>query len=218
MKKWVVQTAAVCAMLLAVRPCPLRGNLWDYYAIIQAGGMVQDVSRIENEAQDYLRNLNKLNFVTSSVMSARQKFIAWQSLEKTFGDGSGVPAYVPRRSTDSPDIRREIARYAENLPRTPIGASLRDYLRRQQKRDQVILAYSARLRAAAQAAGRSSLPLDACAALGNSLRGFGYDNRLLQINEEAEADLAQGVERDAQLKVRESRLFRQEADAPWRHD
>jgi hypothetical protein len=183
--------------------------------IIQAGGQVQDVSRIENEAEQYVQNLNKLNLVASAIGSAREKFVAWQAMEKTIGDGSGVPAYIPNQIAASSRMQQEIACYAEDLPHTPEGACLQDYLQRQRQRDQVIQAYSARLRGQAQAAGRSSLNLEQCAALGNSLDNIGYDNRLLHINEEAEANFVRSIERDAQLKMREYRLLRQESNAAW---
>jgi hypothetical protein len=136
-------------------------------------------------------------------------------MEKTIGDGSGVPAYIPNQIAASAKMQQEIAGYAEDLPHTPEGACLQNYLQRQRQRDQVIQAYSARLRAQAQAAGQSLLTLEQCAALGNSLAGLGYDNRLLQINEKAESNSVKGIERDARLKMREYRLFRQESDAVW---
>jgi hypothetical protein len=176
---------------------------------------VQDVSRIENEAGQYVQNLNKLNLVASAIGSAREKFVAWQAMEKTIGDGSGVPACIPSQIAASAKMQQEIARCAEDLPHTPEGSCLQDFLQRQRQRDQVIQAYSARLRAQAQAAGQSSLTLEQCAALRNSLAGLGCDNRLLQINEEAEANSVKGIERDDQLKMREYRLFRQESDATW---
>jgi hypothetical protein len=215
MKTRAFKVSAVCATLLVILPGSSRGNLWDYYAIIAAGGQVQDLSRIENEARQYVQNLNKLNLVNSAIGSAREKFVAWQAMEKTIGGGSGVPAYIPNQIAASPKIQLEVARYAENLPHTPEGAYLQDYLQRQCQRDQVIQAYSTRLRAQAQAAGQSSLTLKQCAALGNSLANLGCDNRLLQINEEAEADSVKSIERDAQSKMREYRLSRQESDASW---
>jgi hypothetical protein len=205
----------ICATLLVILPGASRANWWGYYAIIQAGGQVQDVSRIENGAQQYVQNLNKLNLMNSALGSAREKFMAWQAMEKTIGDGSGVPAYLPDQVAASAKMQQEIACYADDLPHTPEGACLQAYLQRQCQRDQVIQAYSARLRARARAAGQSSLTLEQCAATGNSLADLGYDNRLLQINEEAEADSVKGIERDAQLKMREYRLFRQESDAAW---
>src|ERR1017187_1621221 len=102
--------AAVGAMLLVILPGPLRANWWDYYVIIQAGGQVQDVSRMENEAQQYVQNLNKLNLVASAIGSARKKFVAWQAMEKTIGDGSGVPAYIPSQIAASSKMQQEIAR------------------------------------------------------------------------------------------------------------
>jgi hypothetical protein len=215
MKIKALKTTVIGATLLAILPGSSRADWWDYYVIIQAGGQVQDVSRIENEAGQYVQNLNKLNLVASAIDSAREKFVAWQSMEKTIGDGSGVPAYIPNQIAASAKMQEEIARYAENLPHTPEGACLQDYLQRQRQRDQVIQAYSARLRAQAQAAGQTSLTLEQCAALRNSLAGLGCDNRLLQINEEAEANSVKSVERDDQLKMREYRLFRQESDATW---
>ncbi len=215
MKPHALNAAAVCAALLVILPGSSRANWWDYYVIIQAGGQVQDVSRIENEARQYVQDLNKLNLVASAIGSAREKFVAWQAMEKTIGDGSGVPAYIPNQIAAAPIMQQEIARYAENLPDTPEGVYLQGYLQRQRQRDQVIQAYSARLRAQAQAAGQSSLTLEQCAALGNSLANLGYDNRLLQINEEAEANSVKSIERDDQLKMREYRLFRQESDATW---
>jgi hypothetical protein len=209
------KTIVIGATLLVILPGSSRANWWDYYVIIQAGGQVQDVSRIENETRQYVQNLNKLNLVVSAIGSAREKFVAWQAMEKTIGDGSGVPAYIPSQIAASPVMQQEIARYAENLPHTPEGACLQDYLRRQCQRDQVIQAYSARLRVQAQAAGQSSLTLEQCAAMGNSLANLGYDNRLLHINEEAEANSVKGIERDAQLKMREYRLLSQESDAIW---
>ena len=215
MKINVPKTAVIGAILLVILPGSSRANGWDYYVIIQAGGQVQDVSRIENEARQYVQNVNKLNLVASATGSAREKFVAWQAMEKTIGDGSGVPAYIPNQIAASPAMQQEIARYAEDLPHTPEGACLQGYLQRQRQRDQVIQAYSARLRAQAQAAGQSSLTLEQCAATGNSLANLGYDNRLLQINEEAEANSVEGMERDDLLKMREYRLFRQESDATW---
>jgi hypothetical protein len=215
MKTHAVKVAAVCVMSLVILPGSARANLWDYYVIIQAGGQVQDVSRIENEAGQYVQNLNKLNLVASATGSAREKFVAWQAMEKTIGDGSGVPAYIPSQIAASTEIQQEITRYADDLPHTPEGAYLQDYLQRQRRRDQVIQAYSARLRAEAQAAGQSSLTLEQCAALRNSLADLGCDNRLLQINEEAEASSVKSIERDDQLKMREYRSFRQESDATW---
>ena len=215
MKIYALKTTVIGATLLAILPGSSRANAWDYFAIIQAGGQVQDVSRIENEAGQYVQNLNKLNLVASAIGSARQKFVAWQAMEKTIGDGSGVPAFIPNQIPASTEMQREIARYAEDLPHTPAGACLQDYLQRQRQRDQVIQAYSARLRAQAQAAGQSSLTLEQCAAVRNSLAGLGCDNRLLQINEEAEANSVKGIERDDQLKMREYRMLRQESDAIW---
>jgi hypothetical protein len=215
MKIHAFKLAAVCAMLLIILPGSSRANWWDYYVIIQAGGQVQDVSRIEDEARQYVQNLNKLNLIASATGSAREKFVAWQAMEKTIGDGSGVPAYIPSQIAASPAMQQEIARYAEDLPHTPEGACLQDYLQRQRQRDQVIQAYSARLRAQAQAAGQSSLTLEQCAVTGNSLANLGCDNRLLHINEEAESNSVKGIERDAQLKMREYRLLRQESDAIW---
>jgi hypothetical protein len=215
MKIHALKLAAVGVTLLVALPGASRANWWDYYVIIQAGGQVQDVSRIENEAGQYVQNLNKLNLVASAAGSAREKFVAWQAMEKTIGDGSGVPAYIPSQIAATPAMQQEIARYAEDLPRTPEGACLQGYLQRQRQRDQVIRAYSARLRAQAQAAGQSSLTLEQCAATGNSLANLGYDNRLLHINEEAESNSVQGIERGAQLKMREYRLLRQESDAIW---
>jgi hypothetical protein len=209
------KTTVLGAMLLVILPDSSRANWWDYYVIIQAGGQVQDVSRIENEARQYVQNWNKLNLVASAIGSAREKFVAWQAMEKTIGDGSGVPAYIPGQLAASSKMQQEIDRYAGNLPDTPEGAGLRNYLKRQRQRDQVIQAYSARLRAQAQAAGRTSLTLGQCAALGNSLADLGYDNRLLQINAEAEANSVKGLEWDAQLKMREYRRLRQESDATW---
>jgi hypothetical protein len=209
------KTIAICAMLLVILPGSSRANWWDYYVIIQAGGQVQDVSRMENEARQYVQDLNKLNLVASTIGSAREKFVAWQAMEKTIGDGSGVPVYIPSQIAASSKMQQEIDRYAQNLPDTPEGAYLQDYLRRQRQRDQVIQAYSARLRVQAQTAGQSSLTLEQCAALGNALADLGYDNRLLQINEEAEANSVKGIERDDQLKMREYRLLRQESDATW---
>jgi hypothetical protein len=211
----VPRTIAICAMLIVILPGPSRANWWDYYVIIQAGGQVQDVSRIENDARQYVQNLNKLNLVNSAIGSARERLVAWQAMEKTVGDGSGVPAYIPDQVAASPKMQQEIACYAENLPHTPEGAYLQDYLKRQRQRDQAIQAYSARLRAQAQVAGQSSLNLEQCAALGNSLANLGYDNRLLHINEEAEANSVKSLERDDQLKMREYRLSRQESDAAW---
>jgi hypothetical protein len=215
MKINVPKTIAGCAMFLVILPGSSRANWWDYYVIIQAGGQVQDVSRIENEAGQYVQNLNKLNLVASAVGGAREKFVAWQAMERTIGDGSGVPAYTPNQLAASLKMQQEIARYAEDLPHTPEGACLQGYLQRQRQRDQVIQAYSARLRAQAQATGQSSLTLEQCAATGNSLADLGYDNRLLHINEEAEANSVKSIERDAQLKMREYRLSRQESDAAW---
>jgi hypothetical protein len=209
------KTIAICVTLLVVLPGASRANWWDYYVIIQAGGQVQDVSRIEDEARQYVQNVNKLNLVASATGSAREKFVAWQAMEKTIGDGSGVPAYIPNQIAAAPAMQQEIARYAEDLPHTPEGACLQGYLQRQRQRDQVIQAYSARLRAQAQAAGQSSLTLEQCAAMRNSLANLGYDNRLLHINEAAEAKSVKGIERDAQLKMREYRLLRQESDATW---
>jgi hypothetical protein len=215
MKIYAPKATVIGVTLLVILPGAARANLWDYYVIIQAGGQVQDVSRIENEAGQYVQNLNKLNLVASAIGSAREKFVAWQAMEKTIGDGSGVPAYIPNQIAASTKIQQEIARYAEDLPHTPEGVYLQDYLQRQRRRDQVVQAYSARLRAQAQAAGQSSLTLEQCAALRNSLADLGCDNRLLQINEEAEANSVKSVERDDQLKKREYRLFRQESDAAW---
>jgi hypothetical protein len=209
------KTIVICAALFVILPGPSWANWWDYYVIIQAGGQVQDVSRIENEAGQYVQNLNKLNLINSSVGSAREKFVAWQAMEKTIGDGSGVPAYVPNQVAASAKMQQEISLYAENLPQTPEGGRLRDYLQRQRQRDQVIQAYSARLRAQARATGQSSLTLEQCAALGNSLANLGCDNRLLQINEAAESNSMKSMEREGQLKMREYRLFRQESDAAW---
>jgi hypothetical protein len=209
------KTTVIGAMLLVILPGSSRANGWDYYVIIQAGGQVQDISRIENEAGQYVQNLNKLNLVASAIGSAREKFVAWQAMEKTIGDGSGVPACIPNQIAASTKMQLEIARYAEDLPHTPEGACLQNYLQRQRQRDQVIQAYSARLRAQARAAGQSSLTLEQCAALNNSLAGLACDNRLLQITEEAEAGSVKGMERDDQLKMREYRLFRQESDAAW---
>ena len=218
MKPNAFKAAVICAtVLLFVWPFSSRGNLWDYYAIIAAGGQVQDISRMENEARQYVQNLNKLNLMNSAIGSAREKFVAWQAMEKTIGDGSGVPACIPNQIAASPKTQREIARYAENLPDTPEGAYLHGYLQRQRQRDRMIQAYSARLRIQARAAGQSSLTLEQCAALGNSLADLGYDNRLLQINEEAEANSVKSIERDDQLKMREYRLSRQESDAAWPH-
>ena len=215
MKTDALKAATLGAALFIVLLCSSRGNLWDYYVIIEAGGQVQDLSRIENEARQYVQNLNKLNLINSTVGSAREKFVAWQAMEKTMGDGSGVPAYIPNQIAASPEIQQEIAQYAENLPQTQEGAYLQDYLQRQQQRDQMIQAYSARLRAQASAAGQSSLTLEQCAALGHSLADLGYDNRLLQINEEAEANSVKSIERDDQLQMREYHLSRQESDATW---
>jgi hypothetical protein len=215
MKTRTLKMAAVCAALLVTLPGSSRANWWDYYVIIQAGGQVQDVSRIENEAGQYVQNLNKLNLTASAAGSAREKFVAWQAMEKTIGDGSGVPAYIPSQIAASSKMQQEIACYADDLPHTPEGAGLQDYLQRQRRRDQVIQAYSARLRAQAQAAGKPSLTLEQCAALDNSLANLGYDNRLLHINEEAESNSVKSVEREAQLKMREYRLLRQESDAAW---
>jgi len=215
MKVNVPKTAAVYAALLFILPGSSHANWWDYYVIIQAGGQVQDISRIENDARQYVQNLNKLNLIASAIGSARDKFVAWQAMEKTIGDGNGVPAYIPNQIAASAKMQQEIACYAEDLPHTPEGAGLQDYLQRQRQRDQVIQAYSARLRAQAQAAGQSSLTLEQCAALGNSLANLGYDNRLLHINEEAESNSVKSIERDDQLKMREYRLFRQESDATW---
>jgi hypothetical protein len=209
------KTIVICAALLFLLPHSSRANWWDYYVIIQAGGQVQDVSRIENEARQYVQNLNKLNLMNSAIGSAREKFVAWQAMEKTIGDGSGVPAYIPGQVAASSKMQQEINCYAENLPHTPESAYLQDYLQRQRQRDQVLQAYSARLRAQAQVAGQSSLNLEQCAALGNSLANLGYDNRLLHINEEAEANSVKSLERDDQLKMREYRLSRQESDAAW---
>jgi hypothetical protein len=209
------KTTVICATLLVMWPGSSRANGWGYYAIIQAGGQVQDVSRIENGAQQYVQNLNKLNLMNSALGSAREKFVAWQAMEKTIGDGSGVPAYLPDQVAASAKMQQEIACYADDLPHTPEGACLQAYLQRQRQRDQVIQAYSARLRAQARASGQSSLTLEQCAATGNSLANLGYENRLLQINEEAEANSVKGIEREAQLKMREYRLFRQECDAAW---
>jgi hypothetical protein len=209
------KTAVIGAMLLVILPGSSRANWWDYYVIIQAGGQVQDVSRLENEAGQYVQNLNKLNLVASAIGSAREKFVAWQAMEKTIGDGSGVPACIPNQIAASTKMQQEIACYAKDLPHTPEGACLQDFLQRQRQRDQVIQAYSARLRAQARAAGQSSLTLEQCAALRNSLAGLGCDNRLLQVNEEAEANSVKSMERDDQLKMREYRLFRQESDATW---
>jgi hypothetical protein len=215
MKTRGLKATLVWATLLVNLPGSSRANWWGYYAIIQAGGQVQDIARIENEAWQYVQNLNKLNLVASATGSAREKFVAWQAMEQTIGDGRGVPVYVPSQIAASSKMQQEIACYAENLPHTPEGAWLHDYLNRQRRRDQAIRAYSARLRAQAQAAGRSSLTLEQCAALGRSLANLGYDNRLLQINAEAEAGSVKGIEREAQLKMREYRLFRQESDAAW---
>jgi hypothetical protein len=215
MKTSVLKTAVICAALGIILPGASRGNLWDYYVIIAAGGQVQDISRIENEAQQYEQNLNKLNLINSANGDARQKFVAWQAMEKTFGDGSGVPAYIPSQIAASQKTQQEIAQYAENLPHTPQGAYLQDYLQRQQQRDLMIQAYSARLRAQATAAGQPTLTLQQCAALSNSLAGLGYDNRILQINEEAEANSVKSIERNDQMKMREYRLSRQESDAAW---
>jgi len=209
------KTIVIGATLLVILPGSSRANWWDYYIIIQAGGQVQDISHVENEAEQYVQNLNKLNLVASTIGSAREKFVAWQAMEKTIGDGSGVPAYIPSQIAASSKMRQEIACYAEDLPHTPEGGCLQGYLQRQRQRDQVIQAYSARLRAQAQAAGQSSLTLEQCAATGNSLADLGYDNRLLQINEEAEANSVKSIEREDQLKMREYRLFRQESDATW---
>jgi hypothetical protein len=209
------KTIVIGATLLVILPGSSRANWWDYYVIIQAGGQVQDVSRIENETRQYVQNLNKLNLVVSAIGSAREKFVAWQAMEKTIGDGSGVPAYIPSQIAASSKMQQEIACYADDLPHTPEGAGLQDYLQRQRRRDQVIQAYSARLRAQAQAAGKPSLTLEQCAALDNSLANLGYDNRLLHINEEAESNSVKSVEREAQLKMREYRLLRQESDAAW---
>jgi hypothetical protein len=215
MKTRTLNITAASVALFIVLPGASRANWWDYYVIIQAGGQVQDVSRIENETRQYVQNVNKLNLVASATGSAREKFVAWQAMEKTIGDGSGVPAYIPNQIAASPAMQQEIARYAEDLPHTPEGACLQDYLQRQRQRDQVIQAYSARLRAQAQAAGQSSLTLEQCATTGNSLANLGYDNRLLHISEEAEANSVKGIERDAQLKMREYRLLREESDAIW---
>jgi hypothetical protein len=215
MKTHALKAAAVCAALFIVLPRSSRGNLWDYYVIIEAGGQVHDLSRTENEARQYVQTLNKLNLINSAIGSAREKFVAWQAMEKTIGDGSGVPAYLPNQIATSPEIQRDIAQYAESLPRTPEGAYLQDYLQRQQRRDQMVQAYSARLRAQALAAGQSTLTLRQCAALANSLADLGYDNRLLQINEAAEADSVKGIEWEDELKMREYRLLRQESDATW---
>ena len=209
------KTTVLCATFLVASPGASRANGWDYYVIIQAGGQVQDVSRIENEARQYVQNLNKLNLVASAAGSAREKFVAWQAMEKTIGDGSGVPAYIPNQIAASPAMQQEITSYAEDLPHTPEGACLQGYLQRQRRRGQVIQAYSARLRAQAQAAGQSSPTLEQCAATGNFLANLGYDNRLLQINEEAEANSVKSIERDDQLEMREYRLLRQESDATW---
>jgi hypothetical protein len=215
MKTGMLKAVAVRAILGVILSGAARGNLWDYYIIIQAGGKVQDVSRIENETQQYVQNLNKLNLTSSANSSAEQKFVAWQAMEKTFGDGRGVPACVPNQIAASPEIRQEIDRYVASLPSTPEGACLQGYLQRQQQRDQVIQAYSARLRAQALATGQSSLTLGQCAAVGNSLANLGYDNRLLQINEAAETDSIRSMMREDQLKMREYRLSRQESDAAW---
>jgi len=211
----MLKTVAVQAILGVVLSGSARGNLWDYYIIIQAGGQVQDVSCIENEAQQYVENLNKLNLVSSANSSAEQKFVAWQAMEKTVGDGSGVPACVPNQLAASPEIRQEIDRYAASLPSTPEGACLQGYLQRQQQRDQMIQAYSARLRTQALATGQPSLTLGQCAAVGNSLANLGYDNRLLQINEAAETDSIRSMMREDQLEMREYRLSCQESDGAW---
>ncbi len=215
MKINALKTAIICAASSIIFLHSSRGNLWDYYVIVEAGGQVQDLSRIENEAQQYVQNLNKLNLINSNIRSARKKFVAWQAMEKTVGDGSGMPAYIPRQIAASSQIQREIAEYEKKLPPTQEAAYLQAYLQRQQQRDRMIQAYSARLRAQAQAAGQSTLTLQQCAVLGNSLANFGYDNRLLQINEEGEANAVKSIEREDQLRMREYRLFRQESDATW---
>src|SRR5271163_4219035 len=97
MKIYAPKATVIGATLLVILPGSSRANWWDYYVIIQAGGQVQDVSRIENEAGQYVQNLNKLNLVASAIGSAREKFVAWQAMEKTIGDGSGVPAYSPNQ-------------------------------------------------------------------------------------------------------------------------
>src|SRR5580704_2194 len=104
MKTHALKAAAVCAALFIVLPSSSHGNLWDYYVIIEAGGQVQDLSRIENEARQYVQTLNKLNLINSAIGSAREKFVAWQAMEKAIGDGSGVPAYIPNQITPSPEI------------------------------------------------------------------------------------------------------------------
>jgi hypothetical protein len=194
-----------------------RGNPYGYYLILQAGGLVHDNAKIQNEAEQYIENWNKLNFVNATDGDALQNYTAWQGMERAYGDGQGVPGYVPNQTAaNSTAVQQGIDRYAQSLPFTPAGVFLKDYLQRQQQRDRMILAYSARLRALAIADGQPSLTLEQCAQAANALRNLGYDNRLLVINEAAESDSIKLLNRDQQLKMREYRRQREDADSAWK--
>ena len=208
---------ALLALLVVLSPLIFRGNPYGYYLIIQAGGMVHDVAKVENEARQYLQNWNKLNFINATGGNARQNYTAWQGMEMAYGDGAGVPGYVPNQlAADPPAVQQGIDQYAKNLPNTPEGAFLHDYLLRQQLRDRMILAYSARLRSLATAASQASPTLEQCATVGNALANLGYDNRLLAINEAAESDSVKTLNWDQQLKMREYRRQREDADSAWK--
>jgi hypothetical protein len=216
MKPFLYNTIVPFFVVFSIATVILKANPYGYYLIEQAGGMVQDVPKTMVEAQKYVQDENKLNFMNASKGDAQQSYIALQGMEKTYGDGSGVPGYVPKQLAADPQVQLGINSYAQNLPNTPEGANLKNYLQRQQARDQMLLAYSARLRAQATAANQPSLTLVQCASISNSLANFGYDNRIQAINEAAESDSLKAHERDQQLQLREYQQQRDDADSAWK--
>jgi hypothetical protein len=216
MKPFLQKTIVALLGSLSIATSMLRADVYGYYLIEQAGGMIQDVPKTMVEAQKYVQDENKLNFINASRGDAQQNYIAWQGMEETYGDGSGVPGYVPNQLAANPQVQLGIAAYAKNLPNTPEGANLKNYLQRQQTRDQMLLAYSARLRAQATAANQPSLTLVQCASISNSLANIGYDNRIQAINEAAESDSLKAQERDRQLRLREYQQQREDADSAWK--
>ncbi len=201
--------ACVCFLALA----SAHAQPWGYLLILSAGGQVVDPLRVGGLGELYAENVNKLNLMDTLNGNARESFIQWQAFEQTMGHDDALAPYFPAgQPAYSPEMAAAIASYAKALPQTVQAGYLRDYLLRQQERDQLLPAYQAKLQSRAKVASKRGLTLEELGAFQNELEEMKQDNRLVEIAAAAETNSLRALQREQQLSLRKYRLMQREVD------
>lgn len=177
---------------------------WFELMMALSGGNVFDAAKVSQLGKQYIVDSNKLNQLNATDQSARDQLVALQAMRATYGDGSGVEAYVPTGTVQfSPEMQRAVADYAKRYPNTPQGETMRAYLARQNERETQLQLYAQRVRAAAQVQQREGLTLTEMAAIENELQSQAMDVRLEAIAAAADANATKTLIRQRQLEIRE---------------